>query len=307
MSPASRWRRSQRAATIRSCDRPASPEARPGHSLAGAGKAVLGLQGGWGGWKKMRDLPPAPPPSSTFPEHFLSGRSVPAIASAGLKSLKVGGEVQLLCFLLVKAAAAAASSEETLPEASLLLPSPAGARAPPAPWSAQVWQWSNGCSARGRARLAAPAPPRRRPRPGPAARRCPPGLRQPPPGRARPAPLARSPPPDAGGRGVPEPGLSAPGPDRRRAALRWRGGCAGARSREAGARACGWIQRADGSERDPLITLELLLIPRARATFCLFLLTCQLVCHRHPDPPQSVLRGNGMTVNSPQCLFCSQK
>lgn len=131
-SPASRWRRSERAAAIGSCDRSARPKARPGRSLAGAGQAVLGLQGGWGGWKKMRDLLPPPPHPRTlpplFPEHFLSGRSVPATASAGLKSLTVGGEVQPLSFLSVKAAAATASSEETLPES--LSPPAASCRSP---------------------------------------------------------------------------------------------------------------------------------------------------------------------------------
>lgn len=58
--------------------------------------------------------------------------------------------MQLLFFLSVKAAAAAAAaapSVERLPESLSLLPAPSAARAPPAPWSAQVWRRSNGCSA----------------------------------------------------------------------------------------------------------------------------------------------------------------
>lgn len=134
---------------------------------------VSGLRGGWGGWRNGRDTPS----SSTFCIQFLSGRSVPATASACLsQSLTLGGEVQLLFFLSVKAAAAAAApSEETLPESLSLLPALSAARAPPGPWSAQIWRRSNGCSAQQRARLAAPAPPR--PAGGPAPTRPPAGSR----------------------------------------------------------------------------------------------------------------------------------
>lgn len=100
------------------------PKARPGHSLAGAAKAVLGLQAGWvgrrGGNPARPSSPPLyPPPPSTFPDTFSRGDRFPLLLRArGLQGLMAGGEVQLLFSLSVKAAAAAAtaSSEETLPE-----------------------------------------------------------------------------------------------------------------------------------------------------------------------------------------------
>lgn len=111
--------------------------------------------------------------------------------------------MQLLLFLPV-AAAAASPAEEMLPESLSPPPAPSGARAPPAPWSAQVWRERNGCSARSARQAGSPrpAPPAAPPRPPPLWAGS---------AGARPSPWPR--PARAAGRGVRGPGGGA-GPRR---------------------------------------------------------------------------------------------
>lgn len=197
------------------------------------------------------------------------------------------------------------------PIASLLLPAPSGVRAPPVPWSAQVWRRRNGCSAR-------QARPSGSPRPAPPT--APPRLSLPArpgagstgaPGISLLTHTPRIPHPSPRGEGwVPEP----------RTALRvadWPPGYASAGGKR------GWCSEREGKSSqlpagsestqrtaDGLNLYELVKCSGAGFPFvfiCSFvsLLTC-LPSLPHLGPwfsPQAVPRGNGKAVNHHGAYF----
>lgn len=233
----------------------ASPETAPRHPGASAGKRLEQVPGSperMGGSYRKKGHPPFLPFSRTRSIGEVSS----ATGSARVSQSDVWRRSAAAVFPFVNTVAAL-PLRRRFPIAPLLLPVPSGARAPPAPWSAQVWRRRNGCFGL-RARqsgIPLPAPPRPTGGPAPA-----PAAASPAPGwlrRGRPASCSSpSPPPPASPtpareaeRRVPELRPACPGSwlaVRLRLCGREGPLALGALSGKAKARTCGLAQRADG-------------------------------------------------------------